>query len=324
VAIGTSAGGVEALSELVALLPRDLAVPVFVVLHLSPAAPSVLPKILARAGQLEARHAVDGDAPAGGVVYVAPPDRHLTLEDGPVIRVQAGPKENGHRPAVDPLLRTASAVYGHALAGVILTGTLHDGAVGLATVGERGGVVAVQDPGTAPYPSMPRSAISATHTRNVFDIPGLAALIASVAGDRPGGDPMPDATPGPADADSGEVESLSVFTCPECHGMLVELDEAGTVRFRCRVGHAYSLDALAENHSESLEAVLWAASRALEEQADIAERLARRTGDGESLAGRRFADRARESRRLSRIVRDLVEQLVPLPLATADEASDAA
>ena len=323
-AIGTSAGGVEALSELVSLLPRDLGVPVFVVLHLSPFAPSVLPRILSRAGLLEARHALDGEVPESGVVYVAPPDCHLTLDDGPVVRVQRGPKENGHRPAVDPLLRTASRVYGPALAGVILTGTLDDGAIGLAQVRDQGGVVAVQDPDTALYPSMPRSAISATHTHNVLDIPGLAALIAQVTGGHPGGDPMSDASDAPPAADADDGEAISVFTCPECHGTLVEVDEAGAVRFRCRVGHSYSLDALAENHAESVEAALWAAARALEEQADIAERLARRNADGENIAGRRFAERARESRRLSKVVRDLFEQLVPVTLVAADDASDAA
>src|SRR5262245_64084725 len=106
VVIGASAGGVEAISALVAELPRDLRAVLFVVLHLARGR-SVLPEILTRLGSLPARHPYDGETVQYGRIYVAPPDHHLTVI-GNAVRVVHGPTENGVRPAVDPLFRSAS------------------------------------------------------------------------------------------------------------------------------------------------------------------------------------------------------------------------
>ncbi|HEX3155551.1 MAG TPA: chemotaxis protein CheB, partial [Candidatus Angelobacter sp.] len=120
VVIGCSVGGVEALQTLVAGLPKTFPAAVFVVLHLSPQSTSVLPQILNRAGQLHAVHPRDNDAIRLGHIYIAPPDNHLMVEDGR-IRVTHGPKENRHRPAVDPLFRSAARWYGPRVIGVVLT-----------------------------------------------------------------------------------------------------------------------------------------------------------------------------------------------------------
>src|SRR5437588_6269412 len=159
IVIGASAGGVEALMALTGTLPRDLPAAVFVVLHIPAQSPSLLPSILSRVGSLKVVHATDGAKIEHGCIYVAPPDHHILLERGKV-RVVRGPKENRHRPAVDPLFRSAALAYGPRVVGVILTGSLDDGTAGLLAVKRRGGIAVVQDPNEALYSSMPLNALT--------------------------------------------------------------------------------------------------------------------------------------------------------------------
>src|SRR5947199_4217672 len=158
VVIGASAGGIEALGGLVRHLPADLGAAVLVVLHLAPEHKSVLPRILSSAGPMPAKHAHNGEALVPNCIYVARPDHHLLLHESH-IRVIRGPRENGHRPAIDPLFRTAAYTYGPRVIGVVLTGRLDDGTSGLQAVKECGGLAIVQDPADAEHPSMPRSAL---------------------------------------------------------------------------------------------------------------------------------------------------------------------
>jgi two-component system, chemotaxis family, protein-glutamate methylesterase/glutaminase len=179
VVVGASAGGVESLRELVAGLPANLPVPVLVVLHVPPLR-SNLPKILQRAGRLPASHAEDGQALEPGHILVAPPDRHLLIEDGHA-RVVRGPRENMHRPAIDPLFRSAATSYGPGAIAVVLSGARTDGAAGAAAVSECGGAVLVQDPDEAAYPDMPRSAITSDHPDYVLPLAEIPATISRLA-----------------------------------------------------------------------------------------------------------------------------------------------
>src|SRR5688572_7890037 len=142
VAIGASAGGIEALREVTRRLPADLQAAVFVVLHLPRDVRSSLPEILSRSGPLPAAHARDGEPVEKGRIYVAPPDRHLLLDDGRV-RLTAGPSHNQLRPAVDPLFGSAARAHGSRVVGVVLSGALDDGTAGLASIKRRGGIAIV-------------------------------------------------------------------------------------------------------------------------------------------------------------------------------------
>src|SRR5471030_1262436 len=148
IVIGASSGGVEVLTTLVRSLPVDLPAAVFIVLHVRPDAPSLLPSILSRVGRLPAAHAVDGEPIRTGRIYVAPPGRQLYLNKRRV-SVEPGPRENMHRPAIDPLFRTAAQHYGTRVIGVILSGALDDGTAGLQAVKEAGGIAVVQNPADA-------------------------------------------------------------------------------------------------------------------------------------------------------------------------------
>src|SRR5437588_1316031 len=176
IVIGTSAGGVEALVKLVRGLPADLPAAVFVVLHIPAHSPSLLPAILSRAGRLPAVHSTDNTKIEPGCIYIAPPDNHMLIEQDHICVVR-GPKENRHRPAVDPTLRSAALTSGPRVIGVILTGALDDGTAGLLAVKRRGGIAVVQDPQDALYPSMPQNAIEYVDVDHIVPLSQMASLL---------------------------------------------------------------------------------------------------------------------------------------------------
>ena len=174
--IGASAGGVHALIELVAGLPKDLQSSIFIVQHVAPYGKSSMPSILTRAGPLEAVHPEDGTRIEKGKIYVAPPDHHLLIQDGRV-RLSRGPTENGHRPAVDVLFRSAARVFGPRVVGVVLTGNLDDGTAGLAQIKKHGGVAVVQNPEEADYSGMPKSAVENVDVDYVVSLSSIPKLL---------------------------------------------------------------------------------------------------------------------------------------------------
>jgi two-component system chemotaxis response regulator CheB len=179
IVVGASAGGVEALIRIVGGVPSDLPAALFVVLHVRPGTPSGLPDLLSRSGKLPASHATHLQPIQHGHIYVARPDRHLMIVSGRV-HVTLGPRENGHRPAIDPLFRTAARSYGRRVVGIVLSGVLDDGTAGLAAVKRHGGLAIVQDPDDTLFPSMPRSAMDHVAVDHVLPALEIGALLAEV------------------------------------------------------------------------------------------------------------------------------------------------
>ena len=302
IVIGASSGGIEALTEVVAGLPRDLPAAVFVVVHIPPRSSSALPEILNRAGALTAAHAKDNEKIKQGRIYVAPPDFHMLLRNG-TIRLVHGPRENHTRPAIDPTFRTAALVHGPRVVGVVLSGVLDDGAAGLYAVKQRGGVAVVQDPRDALFPDMPQNAIAAVEVDHIAPKSEIAALL-----DRLAREPVDKAGAPVSEemAKETEVEAMimdgnddrpgkpSVYGCPECGGVLWELSDGEMLRFRCRVGHGYTSEGLLSEQSEALDLALWSAFRALQENASLARRLAERAkkNAGNKSLLNRFEQRA--------------------------------
>lgn len=331
VVVGASAGGVEALRDLVAALPADFPAAIVVVLHIAPAGSSVLPQILGRAGNLPAVPAADGEALRGGRVYVAPPDRHVVVEDGHLC-VMRGPSVNGHRPAIDPLFRSAAAAYGAHVAGVVLSGVLDDGTAGLLAVKDAGGRTLLQDPASALYAGMPSSAIEAVEPNFVGTAQEIGAALAEHAS-APPDPPAPRARNGSefVEVDRGSSEhphpggAPSGFTCPLCNGGLWELEEHGRSVYRCRTGHEFSVEALAVEQTEHVEASLWSALRALEEQTALHRRIAQRLAR-QGLAGSaaRFARRADRGVQHAVALRRVLESTVLDPPLDEDVPEEAA
>lgn len=332
VVIGCSAGGVEALRGLVAALPPDLPAAVLVVLHLPRAGgPSLLPDILRRVSALPVSSAVDGAPLVPGTIVVAPPERHLLVDHGRTV-LSAGPVENGARPAVDPLFRSAAHSHRSRVVGVVLTGNLDDGSAGLLAVARHGGTTVVQDPDEAPFPGMPRNALDAVpgaRVTSLADLPGLLAeLVRQPAADD-------DALPHHEEARERAELSLvrgdsagtrtadhpgvpSAWSCPDCSGVLWEIEDGPLLRFRCRTGHAWSLQSLLKEQDQGVDTALWIALRALEER----EALSRRVAEGAQKAGRTwsatyFAARADEAQTHGAVLRRLLtEEPAPPPVPT--------
>jgi two-component system, chemotaxis family, protein-glutamate methylesterase/glutaminase len=316
VAIGASAGGIEALRNLVGALPRSFPAAVLVVLHLPTHGTSVLPQILARAGELPAVPATDGLVLEGGHIYVAPPDCHLHVDNG-TARLDHGPRINGHRPAIDPLFRSVADGYGPSGSGVVLSGVLDDGTAGLMAIKQAGGVTLAQDPAEALYDMMPRTAIEVVSPDHVGTAAELGRVLAEIA------TPLPPDLPKTAgrgneehlvevdrgSSDSPQPGTVTGLTCPECNGAIWLDESQATPRFACRTGHAFGAESFAAAQTERVETALWTALRTLEERAALYRRMAARQREtGNARISERWALRAESAVQHAFVLREVIEE----------------
>ncbi|TGT74854.1 chemotaxis protein CheB [bacterium M00.F.Ca.ET.159.01.1.1] len=283
IVIGASAGGIEPLKRIVGDLPADLPAAVFVAVHVGQV--SYLPQILDRAGTLAAQPARNGETFRRGCIYVAPPGFHLLLHDGHMM-LRRGPRENLARPAIDPLFRSAALSYGASVIGVLLSGSLSDGTVGLRAVKAVGGVAVVQHPNDAPVPSMVESALRYVEIDHCVPSAELGALLARLAAE-PAGETFAAPPTVRLEAaiaaqehstmkEADRFGELSVFTCPECHGPLWEIEDGDMLRYRCHTGHAFTADAVMEAQAIETDEMLWSLLRAHQQRAEFARRMAER------------------------------------------------
>jgi two-component system chemotaxis response regulator CheB len=321
VTVAASAGGFEPLRTLLAALPADFPASVLVVLHIPATGGRTLPRILDRAGVLPAAAAIDGEPLQAGRVYVAPPDVHLMVVDG-VVRTSRGPRQNGVRPSADPLFRSAALYGGPRTIGVVLSGTLDDGALGAATVERLGGRVIVQDPADAAYGSMPRCALATTQHPEIRAAGAIAKVLIQLtreeveirSGEPPAdleeevrsllaGDPQ--VTPSPRD--------YSGFTCPECGGPLYHAREHAADSYDCLVGHRWSPESLLEEQATTVERAMWLAIRSLDERRRLTERLAESARSrGHAISAARFQAAAEEAALAADALRLSTSKLTPL------------
>lgn len=287
VVIGASAGGIAALTALASDLPLGFAAAVFVVVHIPPYGVSRLPEILSRVGPLPAVHAEDGMLFETGRMYIAPPDRHLLVRQG-WIELSHGPRENHSRPAIDPLFRSAARTFGSRVVGVVLSGALNDGSLGLMAVKARGGVAIVQDPAEAAVASMPRNALQMVTADHVLPSTMMAPVLATLTGNgtsSAGGETVETedrvldaviAEDFAEQAHNDRADETTVFTCPECGGAIWQEGTDQHLAFRCHVGHAYGPEIFWSSKSEEFEAALWKSLRLLKEKATLSRQMATR------------------------------------------------
>jgi len=296
IVVGASMGGVEALRSLLRRLPADLPASVFIVLHTADHDPGLLTQVLGDTSSLPVLTAIEGHCHSPGCIYVAPPDHHLLVGHDHV-HVRRGPRENGARPAIDPLFRSAAVSCTTRVIGVVLTGLLDDGTSGLQAIKRCGGLAIVQDPSDAAYAQMPRSAMQHVAVDHVLPLGEIAAALGTLALD-----PRPPAGEVPEDMrlealiaaqeframeHPDREPTLSPITCPECHGSLREIRDGELLRFRCHTGHAFTLDALGVLQADAWERALYGALRAQQERAQLVHRMAaeaRRHGAARSAA----------------------------------------
>jgi two-component system chemotaxis response regulator CheB len=317
IVIGASAGGVEAVQRVLAEFPADLPAALFVVIHTASSDPGLLEKILQDTSSMPVLTASEGQRFLRGHVYVAPTDRHL-LVGHDHLHVRRGPRENGSRPAIDPLFRSAAVSCTTRVIGVVLTGLLDDGTAGLQAIKRCGGLAVVQDPRGADYPSMPRSAIrhvTVDHVQPLAELPELLIELART----PRPPPM-----GPADEDirmealiaAQEVRDMdhraqpgpiSPITCPECHGAMQEIRDGSLVRYRCHTGHAFTLESLRSLQAEAWERALYSAFRAQQERAIVVRRMAEEaSSNGATAQAEQLRERAKSYEEGAELLRRLI------------------
>jgi two-component system chemotaxis response regulator CheB len=259
-----------------------------------------------------------------GHIFVAPPDRHLVIA-GNTLRITRGPRENGHRPSIDVLFRTAARAYHERAIGVVLSGADDDGTEGLLMIKAHGGRALAQDPSEAVFDRMPRSAVDHVPLDAVLPVAALAVQIARVSQmivtELGVGETAMNAQPNPeqeieridAAIDAWEhgesMTTASGFTCPSCGGGIWQGLEGPLLRFRCHTGHVFSADAFANEQGEVLETTLWQAVRVLSERVALFRQFATRQLPS-SVAGmsERYAEQADELERGVTLLRDLLQR----------------
>lgn len=319
VVLGGSAGGVEALKGIFGRLPRDFPAALFVVLHLSPTSRSVLPELLSRAGNLPARHPINEEAIRPGNVYVAPPDMHMLLRPGHVI-LRRGPHENRTRPSIDPLFRSAAVAYRSRVIGVVLSGLLDDGSAGLVAISACGGICVVQQPDDAIWPEMPRNALAHDHVHHTAPVAELPDLLSRLVQQPPGiMPPIPRhlivessiaAQEAPIVPEPAQVGRPTRLSCPQCGGVLNEVAEQGTMRFRCQIGHAFTAETLVAAQDEELERALESALRTHRDRVVLFRRMQEKS-EAQSLshAAARWRAGADESDHAAKVIADAINNL---------------
>lgn len=303
-AIGTSAGGVEALMQLVKGLEPELRAMVLVTIHLPATYRSSLDELLSKSGPLPAHFAEHGEEFCSGRICIAPPNRHL-LVDGEKLWLGAGARENYARPSVDVMFRSAAVCCGGRMIGVILTGTLGDGASGLWTAAQCGAITVVQDPRSAAFAGMPDTALERVQADHIVDLPNMALLLNELVHQpacktlpAPRGAKLELAAARSGDGDMAAMDEMwrrSLLSCPECQGVMWEIDEGQLVRYRCHAGHAFTDEVMSAALDESLSKGIATAKRVLEERVMLAQRLHKQAiENGHPLTAATWVDRIAE------------------------------
>lgn len=318
-AVGASAGGVEALIFLAKHFPLDLPASVLITIHMPMHARSELDRILTFSGPLRASFARDGERLQKSRIYIAPPNRHLLI-DGERLSLGEGPRENNTRPAIDPMLRSTAACCCARAVGVVLTGMLSDGASGLWALTQCGGITVVQDPEDAAFAEMPLSALNRSKPDHIVQLANMPALLDSLVR-QPAGKPVPASRGLQYEVDVAKtghsnmdyMDSLgrrSVLACPDCGGVMWEIDEGEIVRYRCHVGHAYTADLMSLALDESLRRALASALRALEERVALARKLYKQAIERDHhLLAENWLQKARDFEREMDVIRDSIRRM---------------
>jgi two-component system chemotaxis response regulator CheB len=303
VVIGTSAGGLNALTQLISQLQANFPAPILVVQHISAdATGNVLVESLNKVSKIKCAHAESGTKLKPGHLYVAPSDHHLMVDSGHKILVTKGAQENRSRPAIDPLFRSAAVEFGNRVIAILLTGYLDDGTAGMKVVQRCGGICIVQDPADADYPDMPQNALNQLEPEYCLPVIEMGGLLYQLMERE-----IPQLKTIPEDilieaniakrvlSDLPSVNALGEqvpFNCPGCGGVLWMVDNGISMRYRCHTGHAYTAAALLAEQTKKIEETMWVALRMFEERRNLLTTMAEQQS---GAAGRSALERANES-----------------------------
>ncbi len=265
VTIGASRGGIEALMKLLPKLPEDFPASIFVTIHTMPVGDGLLPDVLGSISSLPVKSPQDQEEIRPGVVYVASPNLHLIVRRGH-IRNRFLPKENGTRPSIDPMFRSAAHAYSRRVIGVLLSGDLDDGTAGLGVIKDEGGLTIVQDPKSAAHPDMPLSAINTIDPNYVVPLDEIAPLLVKLVNSGVKEEAPTELT------ETKEMEH--VITCPNCGGVLTEYASDKVIWFQCKVGHRFTSESMITEQSRVIEEHFWRILALLKEKEESLRTMA--------------------------------------------------
>jgi two-component system chemotaxis response regulator CheB len=303
VVIGTSAGGLEVLDQLIRQLPTDLPAAIFIVQHMAPEnSGGALLHALGKHKAFACKLASDGEAFQKGRIYIAPADYHLLVKQKTLL-VTKGARENRYRPAIDPLFRSAAVTHGPSVIGMVLTGMLDDGTAGLIAIKKCGGITVVQDPKDAAYPEMPQSALTNSKVDHCVPVTEMGRLLEKLTHEPPGKNKsIPKDIQTEAEiaervlSDVAQVNGLGSqvpYNCPNCGGILWEMNNPDIARYRCHTGHSFTAAALLTSQSEKIEETLWTSLRMFEERKNLLNNMAQRESHPKGKDS--YAQRAKET-----------------------------
>jgi two-component system chemotaxis response regulator CheB len=279
IVIGTSAGGFMATTTLLSTFGEDLNAAVFIVIHISKNSMAhVIANHLQKQTSLKVKVAEDGEPICNKVIYLAPSDRHMLLDENSIV-VQKGAYENHYRPSVDVLFRSAAATFGSCVTGIVLTGMLDDGTSGMSAIKRSGGMCIVQDPDEAEYPNMPSTVLKNLDVDYTLPVSEIGYVLTDLLANR-------HCTPAEIPNDvkyeaeitrrmSSEISTTAqlgegtMFTCPDCGGVVRKIYDDAVIRYRCFTGHTFTEQTLVENQVKKLEESLWTAIRMMEERKNL-------------------------------------------------------
>jgi two-component system, chemotaxis family, protein-glutamate methylesterase/glutaminase len=326
IVIGTSAGGFSVLNELVNQLKPEWDAAYFIVLHLSrKSIGDFLIHRLQHYTSLPCLPAKENEPIKRGHIYVAIPNLHLIVKKGYVLEGR-GPEENRWRPSIDVLFRSAAAAYGSSVTGIVLTGLMDDGASGMWAIKRSGGTTIVQDPNEAEYPDMPLSVLNKMEVDYCLSISDIGLVLEKIQksevvskNDIPD-DVIKEAAIAEKMATGIEevvkVGDPTVYTCPDCGGVLSEIKEINSSRFRCHTGHSYTEKDLQFKLGRNIETTLWVALRMMEERKNLLRKLEGQTKQ------RGFARLANGHKQKGEELQTHIEQLKKLLTITQDDDED--
>jgi two-component system, chemotaxis family, protein-glutamate methylesterase/glutaminase len=329
IVIGGSSGATAPLKAILGQLPPDFPAAIFIVLHIPARSLGMLTTVTAAAARLPVHEARDGMKFEPGNVYIAAPDRHLILSEGH-IKLGSGPRENMARPAIDPLFRSAAATYGPRVIGIVLSGLLNDGASGLNAVQRCGGVTLVQDPADAVADEMPLSALQVTEVDLAIPSARIGDVLSDLVREAPGpGLPVPPDIQIEVAIAAGERIGSPVMrklgnpvalSCPQCSGVLTEVEGARPLRFRCQVGHAFTAEMVAKQQENAVDEALRVALRVIEERAELVARMADdAVRSGRKTVAEMYAERATEYRTYEETIRKAIMRSMGLDTPETEE-----
>lgn len=283
VVIGSSAGGLNALHELVSQFNPEWDAAFLIVLHLSRKGISdFLVHRLQQQTPLHCLKASEGKRIERGNIYVAIPNHHLLVSSGK-IKLGHGPEENRWRPSIDVLFRSAAAGYDSRVTAILLTGLLDDGTSGMGAIKRAGGTLIVQDPNEAEYPDMPLSVLNSMEVNYCLSLSEMGNALEEIFRTKEfSNGPIPQDVIAEAEIAErmatgidvvSKIGEQSVYSCPDCGGVLFRVGEGKINRYRCHIGHTYSEADLVIKQEETLDATLWVALRMMEERKNLLLRM---------------------------------------------------